>query len=71
MNYSFFFCISDINECASDPCQHGGDCSNLIDAFLCHCPLGYTGINCQIGTVIVICVSTLKRYLDRNKSSME
>ena len=38
--------LSDINECASDPCQHG-TCKDLINEYACECNLGYTGLNCQ------------------------
>ncbi|KAF4514042.1 UNVERIFIED_CONTAM: hypothetical protein B566_EDAN018786, partial [Ephemera danica] len=30
-------CETDIDECASNPCQHGGGCSNLVAAFICNC----------------------------------
>ena len=38
--------LSDINECASDPCQHG-TCKDLINEYACECNPGYTGLNCQ------------------------
>lgn len=38
-------CETDINECSSDPCLNGGVCEDLINDYLCHCPLGYFGNN--------------------------
>jgi len=36
----------DIDECASNPCQHGS-CHGQIDAYFCECDVGYSGINCD------------------------
>ena len=41
------FCLADVNECDSTPCQNGGSCIDGIDSFTCKCQNGYTGINCQ------------------------
>ena len=40
--------ISDIDECASDPCQNGGTCTDGINGYLCTCPAGFEGVICQI-----------------------
>ncbi len=37
----------DINECASQPCQNGGKCEDFVNAYLCKCPKGYVGKNCE------------------------
>ena len=44
-------CFSDIDECASDPCYNGGTCSDLVNKFVCSCPLGYGGVRCEAGTL--------------------
>ncbi|CAK8689550.1 unnamed protein product [Clavelina lepadiformis] len=33
--------------CASNPCQHGGSCATYPEYYLCECPDGYAGINCE------------------------
>lgn len=36
------------DDCASNPCLHGGNCTDLVDAYQCTCPPGrYTGPNCE------------------------
>ena len=41
--------MTDINECASTPCQNGGTCNDHANGYSCTCLLGYAGILCQIG----------------------
>ncbi|KAI8512866.1 hypothetical protein Bbelb_095050 [Branchiostoma belcheri] len=38
----------DIDECASNPCQHGGTCQDDINSYSCSCPPGYMGDRCEI-----------------------
>ena len=57
--YSFFqlvlnlvllcFIFSEIDECASNPCQNGGICTDHIAIYSCECPFGYTGHSCETG----------------------
>ena len=54
MNYMFIghdlkSLFVDINECASNPCQNGGSCTDQINGYVCHCVDGYLGINCETG----------------------
>lgn len=39
----------DIDECASNPCQNGGTCSNNINSFSCSCPEHVYGTMCEYG----------------------
>ena len=39
--------IADIDDCASNPCQHGGICTDVVNAYVCICMPGYTGKSCQ------------------------
>ena len=41
-------CEIDIDECGSNPCQHGGICRDGLNAYTCQCMPGYTGRNCEI-----------------------
>ena len=50
------FTCEDINECApseGNPCQHGGNCTDGVNAFTCACAPGYSGGTC--GTNIDEC----------------
>ena len=40
-------CQTDIDECASNPCQNSGTCSNGVNEYSCSCLPGYTGDECQ------------------------
>ncbi|XP_013411335.1 protein crumbs homolog 1 [Lingula anatina] len=41
--------------CRSQPCQNGAECKNQSETYLCSCPSGYTGRNCE--TVTNHCLS--------------
>ena len=43
------FTLTDVNECHSNPCQHGGTCSQDIGLYTCTCDTAYTGLNCEVG----------------------
>ena len=40
-------CETDIDECASDPCQNNATCIDKINEFTCICQAGFTGRQCQ------------------------
>ncbi len=42
--------ILDIDDCARQPCHHGGICTDLVDDFECSCPSGYVGKDCYKGS---------------------
>ena len=49
-NINKWFRYSDIDECASTPCQNGGTCSSPnLDAYVCTCVDGSEGTNCETG----------------------
>lgn len=41
-------CEDNIDECASQPCQNGGSCIDLVARYLCSCPPGTLGVLCEI-----------------------
>lgn len=54
--------ISDIDECASAPCQNGGTCVDLINGFRCSCPPTWKGELCQLGNYEHIHIHTFKYF---------
>ena len=38
----------DINECASQPCLNGGQCTDGVNQYTCTCAPGWEGTNCDI-----------------------
>lgn len=53
--------ILDIDECADDPCEHGGTCIDLVGGFRCECPPEWSGDLCQVGEFTKI-ISMLKVF---------
>ena len=49
-------CFSDIDECLSSPCDNGGTCVDQVNGFVCTCAQGFTGVVCQTGRYICLCV---------------
>ncbi len=40
-------CETDIDDCASDPCQNGGTCTDGVNSYICDCASGFSGDNCE------------------------
>ena len=43
----WFFFATDVDECASDPCDNGGSCDDMVAGYNCTCAAGFTGTNCE------------------------
>ncbi len=41
--------LTDVNECATSPCQNGGTCENNHGFYTCICEKAFTGTDCEIG----------------------
>jgi hypothetical protein len=39
-----------VDHCQSWPCQNSATCVNSVVGFTCACVVGYTGLNCELGT---------------------
>ena len=46
-------CGVDVDECESDPCQHGSKCVDLVNAYSCECLAGWEGHHCQNNVMCV------------------
>ena len=50
-NYSLTFqriyCLSEFDECSSNPCMNGGTCTDGNNNYTCACPSPYFGKQCQ------------------------
>ena len=55
--------VSDIDECASSPCQNGGSCIDEINTFYCACAEGYSGYDCSTSKSFKIAQDTLHFYI--------
>ncbi len=40
---------SDRDQCGSAPCLHGGECVELSSTYICRCPEGFSGKQCERG----------------------
>ena len=55
--------LSDIDECASDPCQNGATCIDKVNEFTCDC-----GYSCPCANVVAGKLCEKSKYSDREKS---
>uniref|UniRef100_A0A2K6TLV2 Crumbs cell polarity complex component 2 n=1 Tax=Saimiri boliviensis boliviensis TaxID=39432 RepID=A0A2K6TLV2_SAIBB len=40
--------LEDVDECLSDPCLHGGTCSDTVAGYICWCPETWGGRDCSV-----------------------
>lgn len=43
----FTLSLTDIDECNSNPCRNGGNCTDLVNGYVCKCPHPWKGQMCQ------------------------
>lgn len=48
-------CLADPDQCLEQPCQNGGNCTDLIKNYSCSCVAGYNGKDCE--HIIDMCAS--------------
>ena len=51
-----YYHFTDINECASGPCQNNGTCENIVNGFLCECVPPYIGDTCSCKYHCIACL---------------
>lgn len=44
--------FTDVDDCRSNPCQHGGTCIDGHFSYTCRCNDYYKGANCQTGMIL-------------------
>lgn len=47
-NTKYLLCVSDVDDCASNPCHNGATCIDGKGWHLCNCAPGFTGPVCKI-----------------------
>jgi protocadherin Fat 1/2/3 len=40
-------CVINYNDCYSDPCLYGAECTDTVQGFICDCPQGTSGQDCS------------------------
>ena len=48
LGYTGSLCDTNIDECASQPCNNNGTCIDGVDNFVCNCQPGFNGSKCEV-----------------------
>lgn len=51
--------FSDVDECASNPCQNGATCNDQVNGYTCTCSGGWTGTICDQGKLLCFVLNFL------------
>lgn len=63
-------CFTDIDECDPLPCQQNGTCTDAINMYICFCPQGFTGSNCESGKIWLITYKYIQLFRVRLNYSL-
>ena len=44
---TFFFFSEDVDDCQPNPCLNHGKCVDGVNSYVCKCPRGFAGVNCE------------------------
>jgi hypothetical protein len=47
IGYEDEICLTEINECLSNPCRNNASCIDQINGYLCTCPKSFIGPQCE------------------------
>lgn len=57
-------CEENLDECLSNPCQNGGSCDDRNNGYVCSCPSGYAGIDCELDVAVCDTGNQMIKYLN-------
>ena len=46
-NCFIFLFILDVDDCDPNPCLNNGECVDGVNSYVCKCPRGFAGPNCE------------------------
>jgi hypothetical protein len=56
-----FLFILDVDDCDPNPCLNHGKCVDAVDDYICECPRGFVGENCDESKELFVTKLTSKR----------